>query len=511
VRVGLEIINQSASEAASVRYIVRDPSGAPVPLQPVSEEQSIAPGATDTLNPTFEDVSGQAGIWQANYELLDADGNVIQPETTGSLFTLSDPPVLLGGASPFAAASEPARSAPTQAITDTAAITPTVQVAATLDSAAYLPGDPVQVTLDISVDDPGAASELEVNVSLGAETQQQVITAQANQQVSFTLPADFSGNGLLFYGVYDAADAQGLYLNTRWIQQASAALVVTPDKPRYVPGETVQLSIESDSAGTVTLQGPGVRRTVDVPAGASTESFTLPEPLASGAYVVQAEGNGESILVRFDVQGPTVTIRTLQTPQPQIAAGSAVSITAQVESDTAIETYLVGTLVEPDGNPVRVLAEPRTLQAGTQTISASIPFSTTMSGMTRFDLQLVDINDPGVLYAQTTRSLSPGTPELTALRVETPQARVGQPVGLELDWYSQEERTLTVTFYANGSEVSSQELTVSEGFSTAQVTLALPEGGATDLVALATVDGLQTRANASLLIDHALYLPFIVQ
>jgi hypothetical protein len=158
-----------------------------------------------------------------------------------------------------------------------------------------------------------------------------------------------------------------------------------------------------------------------------------------------------------------------------------------------------------------VLAEPRTLQAGTQTISASIPFSTTMSGMTRFDLQLVDINDPGVLYAQTTRSLSPGTPELTALRVETPQARVGQPVGLELDWYSQEERTLTVTFYANGSEVSSQELTVSEGFSTAQVTLALPEGGATDLVALATVDGLQTRANASLLIDHALYLPFIVQ
>jgi hypothetical protein len=134
-----------------------------------------------------------------------------------------------------------------------------------------------------------------------------------------------------------------------------------------------------------------------------------------------------------------------------------------------------------------------------------------MSGMTRFDLQLVDINDPGVLYAQTTRSLSPGTPELMALRVETPRARVGQPVGLELDWYSQEERTLTVTFYANGSEVASQELTVSEGFSTVPVTLALPDGGATDLVALATVDGLQTRASASLLIDNALYLPFITR
>jgi hypothetical protein len=302
-----------------------------------------------------------------------------------------------------------------------------------------------------------------------------------------------------------------LYLNTRWVQQASDDLIVTTDRPRYAPGDTVQLTIESDSAGTVILQGPGLNRSVQVQAGTNSESFTLPEPMASGGYAVQAEGSGESLRIPFDVQGPVVTIRTLNTPQPQIEAGSTLSITAQVESDTAVETYLVGTLVEPSGNPVRVLEQQQTLVEGTQTISASIPFSTTMSGMSRFDLQIVDVNDTGVTYAQTTRSLNTGTPELIALRVSTPRARTNQPVSVELDWYSPQEDELTVpvTFFANGSEIDSQEVTIAQGFTTVPVTLAIPTGGGVDLIAQAAVGSLQTRASATLMMEQTTYVPLV--
>jgi hypothetical protein len=503
IAVSLQVVNRSAEIADSVGYVVRDPNGIRVVFPLTQTQQTLAPGASTTLNPTFDTVNGSLGIWQVNYELYNADGQMIQPETTGALFTLSDPPVLK--APTTASASSAPRSTSVITLSD---------VALTLDRRSYRPDDTVQATLNISVADLGAGGALRTVVSLGAMTKERVITAQVTQTLAFTLPADFSTNGLLFYGVYGESSGQGLYLNTRWVQQAGEYITMTTDQPQYAPGDTVTLTLDSQISDTLRFRGIGLNREITIQAGTWITHFKLPDPLKRGAYRIRAVGQ-EVVETRFDVHGPMVRVRALRTPQPLSTVRALLTLAAEIESDATLDVYMLGTFVEPDGDNVRVLEERRTLQAGSQVISWHVPFSVTMSGLSRFELQVFDANDPTVRYVQASRYFETPTPQLLALRVPEIKVALNRPFDLDLDWFSPISRTVTVTLLLSDTALYTHMVPVMAGFDTTRVQVpGITAKGAFDMIALAEVDGLDTAASARVIVEQGpfyVYLPLILR
>ena len=220
------------------------------------------------------------------------------------------------------------------------------EVAFNLDQVAYQPGETVTATLTISLTDPGAVSGLKVVVSLGETTQEQIVPAVANQQVVFNLPADFSNNGLFFYGVYEAAAGQGLHLDTRWVQPAGTDVTIVPASPSYTPGQTVTLDISGNFTRTIFVEGADFARSIDV-SSTITVAFDLPAVLSSGPVLVQYEDSGFMRTARFDVIGPRLTVKGMATNQSLIPASGIADVYAEIESNQALDVLIAGHIVDP--------------------------------------------------------------------------------------------------------------------------------------------------------------------
>lgn len=178
--------------------------------------------------------------------------------------------------------------------------------------------------------------------------------------------------------------------------------------------------------------------------------------------------------------------------------------------------YLLGDLVEPEGDSRRVLAieQSYTLQKGVQTVTLTVPFSVATTGLARLDLSIVDASDPSVEYQRAARQITTDAPELMALRTQAATLRTDQAVTLQLDWYSPKEDTVDVTLELDGAPVTSATVTLTPGFTS--TTLDLPsslEAGATIARASATVDGLTTRASTALVVEFrsTVYLPLVLR
>jgi len=297
VELSVEVENVTFQDSSKIQWVVRDPNGLEVESGLAVQDLALVAGQSsqEIVNFTPGDIT--LGIWSLNYQLLDNAEEVVQGETQGGYFIVKDPPA-------FDLASEqtPAAVPYTPGATD-------IEVSLNLDQAAYQPGENVSVTLAISLTDPGAVSGLKAAVSLGDTSQEQLLPALANQQVTFNLPADFDGNGLLFYGVYESDAGQGLYLNTQWVQPAGDNITIVPAAPNYAPGETVILNISGDYTRTIFVDAADFARTLEVSATA-TVTFELPTVLSSGPVKVQYFDSGFQRTARFDSKTWTPTSRS---------------------------------------------------------------------------------------------------------------------------------------------------------------------------------------------------------
>ncbi|MEX1019632.1 MAG: PQQ-binding-like beta-propeller repeat protein [Litorilinea sp.] len=506
VQVPVTVINHSPTPVSQVRFVVRDPNEQEIArLDPVG--LNLQAGSEQLATPTVNAPAGPLGIWRVNYELLDDDGEIIQEETIGSRFTVSDPPAFDAA---FAQnTNQP--DVPAEAAFATQE-PPEAHATATLDQAAYGPGETVQLTLDINIPDTTGLDQLRVATSLGETTEVQMVAAQENQQVVFNLPADFSGNGLLYFGIYNDINAQGLVLDTVWVPARGQFVTVTPDRFAYEPGDTVTLTLDSDSARTVFLQGPGIEREVEAPPGTSTQTFDLPTSMARGPFTLRYSDGPNLGIVQLDVKGPALRILGIETNdttiEASIAAATMIPTQVEIESDRAIDVFVVGTVGDGNGGMTQMLVEEVSLTEGVQVVPLSVPLQLQTGGMFQLRVTVVDRANPNIEYVQATRNLATNTPELMAVRADNITTAAGGETRLLLDWYSPAARTVEVTVYGEDGELLTESVAVAQGFNTTELALTLP-GGSYDLIVAGEVDGLRTTAEAVVVVDalQRLYLP----
>lgn len=504
VTVNVEVANVIYEDTVKIQWLVRKPNGIEVDSGLALQDLSLSPGQSVPQTVNFTPGDTTLGFWTLNYRLLDAGDQVLQGETLGGYFIVSDPPA------PGPARDNSSFMAPfTPGATDT-------DVTLMLDKEAYAPGDSISATLDITLSDPGSVSDLKVIVSLGETTLEQIVTAQANQQVDFGLPADFSGNGLMFYGVYEAATGQGLYLNTQWVQKKGNTVTIVPAAPNYAPGDTVTLKLTGAYAGRLFVNGRDIARTIEV-SGQLTVTFDLPTILSSGPIKVHYEDSGFRRTARFDVIGPQVIVSEMKTDQPIIAPGAEAELIATIVTDQVMDVRVTGHIVDGDGFIFPAISLTETLKAGEQTLTMTLPISTTTSGSVRFEMTIADGKATAVTYVQAHRYLTIDAPVLQAMRAANGELTTADNQEVSLDWHAPSTRTVEVTLWLEGVQVASESVNLSSSFSTTK--MSLPDGlspGSYALYASADLgDGLTTSASVIVTVvessSQSVYLPIIIR
>ena len=485
---------------------MRDPDGVSVGSGLTIQDLPLSPGTSSIEQVNFTPGAGSLGIWSLNYRLLDRDEGVVQGDTIAGHFIVSDPPV-----------PDPAGNSPRAAV-PAAPGTTDADVTLTLDQAAYAPGESMAALLDITLSDPGAVSALKVVLSLGETTVEQIVAASANQTVLVYLPADFGGNGLLFYGVYDSDTGEGLYLNTRWVQRAGDLVTVVPGAPTYAPGDTVDLHIAGDYTRTLFIEGADFARSIAVSGGISA-TFDLPAVLSSGPVKVQYQDGGFQRMSRFDVIGPRVTVTDMKTNLPIIAPGGEADIIATIVTDQPLDVRVTGHVVDGDGFIFPVVDQLESLAAGGQPLTLTLPISTTTSGSVRFEMTIADATETSVEYVQAHRYLTIDAPVLQAVRAENGQLGTSDTPEVILDWHAPSSQPVDVTVWLDGVQVSNDSVVLPAGFSSTR--MSLPGGLAPGSYALyASADlggGLTTTAGSTLVVvesapgSHDVFLPMVVR
>jgi len=504
VQLNVDVTNVISETTTKVEWIVRDPNGLEIDSGLAIQDLALSPGQSSPQTANFTPGSGALGIWYLNYRLLDNAEEVLQGETQAGYFIVKDPPVL-----DLAQQDTPAVAPYSPGATDT-------DVSLTLDQAAYQPGETVTATLTITLSNPGAVSGLKVNVSMGGTTLEKIIPTVANQQVNFNLPADFDGNGLFFYGVYESAGGQGLHLNTQWIQPAGTDVTIVPASPTYTPGQTVTLNITGDYTRTIFVLAADFARSIDV-SGTITATFDLPEVLSSGPVQVQYGDGGFQRTARFDIIGPRVTVKGMNTDQPLIAPGGQADIYASIESDQALDVLVAGQIIDGDGFIFPTVYMTKTLIPGQQTLTMTMPISTTTSGSVRYQMEIFDATKTAVSYVQAHRFFTIDAPALQAVRAAGGPSVPSDKPEVSLDWYAPSAAALEVILWLDGTAIITETVNLPNGFTSTDLTIPGElDPGVYELYAAADLSGgVTTSVHGTLTVVEAgksiLYLPMVTR
>jgi hypothetical protein len=504
VELRVAVANVISEDTAKLEWVVRDPNGILVDSGLAIGNLTLSTGQTSQQTANFTPGDNTLGFWSLNYQLLASDDEVLQGETQAGYFIVKDPPNL--SLAPVTAS----------AVTSTPLATTDADVSLSLDQNAYSPADTVVATLDVSLSNPGAVSGLKVVVSLGETTLEQIVPSVANQQVEFSLPADFRGNGLLFYGVYESTDSEGLYLNTGWVQPAGTSVTIVPAAATYVPGETVTLDITGDYTRTLFVEAADFARTIVVTA-TNIVTIELPTVLSSGPVTVQYQDDGFGRTARFDVIGPRVTVSGMRTNQPLVAPGGQADIIATVESDRAMDVLVYGKIVDGDGFIFTTVYLTETLAAGKQTLTMTIPISTTTSGSVQFEMSISDAFKTAVTYVQAYRFFTIDAPALQAVRAAGGPSVPSDKPEVSLDWYAPSAAALEVILWLDGTAIITETVNLPNGFTSTGMTIPGElDPGVYELYAAADLSGgVTTSVHGTLTVVEAgksyLYLPMVTR
>jgi hypothetical protein len=504
VQVTVDVENVTFQDSSKLKWLVRDPNGNEVDSGLFIQDLALSPDQTSQQIVNFTPGDATLGIWSLNYRLLDGAEEVVQGETQAGYFIVKDPPVL-----PLVL--EPA--APAVPFTPRAT---DADVTLSLDQAAYQPGETVTATLAISLTDPGAVNGLKVNVSLGETSLEQMVPAVANQQVVFNLPADFSNNGLFFYGVYESTYGEGLYLNTRWVQPAGTGVTIVPASPTYTPGQTVILNITGNYTRTIFVESADFARSIDV-SSTITVAFGLPEVLSSGPVRVQYEDSGFLRTARFDVIGPRLTVKGMTTNQSLIPPGGVADVYANIESDQELDVLIAGHIVDGDGFLFPTVYLTTTLVPGQQTLTMTMPISTSTSGSVHYQMEILDATKTAVSYVQAHRFFTIDAPALQAVRAAGGPTVPDNKPEVSLDWYAPSAGSLDVTLWLDQQAVVTETVSLAAGFTTTDLTIpGTLTPGVYELYAESDLgNGVTTSAHGTLTVEaaglSAVYLPMIIR
>ncbi|MFZ5786945.1 MAG: PQQ-binding-like beta-propeller repeat protein [Acidobacteriota bacterium] len=371
-----------------------------------------------------------------------------------------------------------------------------VTVAASLDRHEAEVGDSVALTLDIS--GPGDPLPLVAVVTHGDHLERREIEVSVPTSQLFSVPIDALGLDLA-WGLYWPS-GRAIHLDQTPIRAGSGDLVLLPDKPEYLPGETAAVSasfvegaiLEAVGfASSVELEAPGTMTFAippDTPRGRHPIVWTLHRPGPDGPL------NG---VLDVPVRGPRVRITSVEVSPGQAQPGQPVEVTVRAISDTAMPASLRGWLVAPSGASAPLGQIPVQLEADTQHEAAFTVAATTAEPGTHALAVALDAPS-GERLANAAAPLDVGDGRVLGVRVRHRAYPVTdeRPVALvTVQGAGAAELALAV----DGAEVSRDGVALS-GVSTIQVPLPDLEAGWHDLDATMVAGGLPSSASTRFLV-----------
>jgi hypothetical protein len=394
VMVSVKVKNITANDATSVRILIYNPNRSTL-LSEQTVSVSIPAGRSAIIPVSYTTASiSTLGIYHIDYTLLDAQGNIIQPqaETDSGRFVVSNPP---------ATAYQPSK---------------TYQLWVTSPAEHVFQGTDVTFTIHIKNNTSGPLQGAKLGIGshearseggrwwIYHEAIEGInIPAGGQIEIPWTFRIDISQS--IFFGLFRGTDNPNTYLvreGLAWAEKGIrlikpfSNITIQTDKTIYAKGETVIINASfknnialgwqpnvkiavSDSKGTTVFED---LKTIALPAsgtGSVSTSFTLLQTSAIGTYAVKVEAwYGTTLISKAST--------SFQLPQSQISVlpnlPSAFSMGTNTIpftiSNTGKINISVGTLElslkAPDGSIVYAGSQPFSIAVG-ETKTLDIPIS----------------------------------------------------------------------------------------------------------------------------------------
>lgn len=256
----------------------------------------------------------------------------------------------------------------------------TATVEASLDSPWYAPGAQVMATFDIAASGEGLGPGFELRVAYGDESSIfPVDLTSGAASVNAELIASAQAAKLAF-GLYDP-NGRGVFLDASYLRVSSALVRFHTNSDRYLPGETVLLTVEPAEPGT--LQASFFEEEVTREAtGPETISFTVPGDTPAGTSIISlqftsASGMRDALSVPVDVSGVRIRVFDQHFDRSAFDSGDSVAAQLTLLSSHATNATIEATLVDPLGEEVALPDRAVDLEADQRTI---VPLSYSLEG-----------------------------------------------------------------------------------------------------------------------------------
>ena len=314
VSVSVEVKNITTNDAVSIKLLIYNPNRSILLSEqtvnhPISAGQSVTIPITYTTTPT-----SALGIYHIDYTLLDAQGNIIQPqaETDSGRFVVSKPPQISAQA-------------------------PQIKFAVQSDSEDYVAGSTVNFTI-IAFNNSDIDRTVTAKVfdwySFPVRTQTLIVPARGSASFAYSKIArpDYNHYGHYYGRLWASFYEDNAYLGASskiyWVHSPSVKGTVQTDKSLYKKGETVTINISLKNNIRFSWE-PTVRTTVVEPlkfttvfedsktvtlppygTGSVVSTFALPPTLTMGTYVVQVSlSTWEYVYTRFEVVQSQISVQ----------------------------------------------------------------------------------------------------------------------------------------------------------------------------------------------------------
>ncbi len=226
-----------------------------------------------------------------------------------------------------------------------------VDVHASLDRKLYRAGGVARVALDIRSIGSLAEVPLGVRVNFNDFEEWRYVTLPAQGVLlEFDVPVTSFDGRLLYEVVLESG--RSIYINTLYVQEQHDRVWLSTDKPAYLPGETVAITVEAAEAASVEISGldGGFLRRIDLePHAPATCSLALPVDLFGGTQFLTYVFGGETQIYRFNVASPRVEFVDLRLDKPRYRDADPFQADLLVRAEAGIDGWVDGFIEDPEG------------------------------------------------------------------------------------------------------------------------------------------------------------------
>jgi len=371
---------------------------------------------------------------------------------------------------------------------------------ASWDKLVYVPGE--SATLRITVTNQAAepTPPLYAQLACSRQTITQPLTLAGGETsvLDLSVVAGAGTDELASYGVYEAGEQRGVYLNTTYLRKGYPDVTLVLDRQVYSPGQTVYATVLANVTGTLSIVAPGLSTTLTLDGGNTSFQFTLPANLLRGTRTVDyALNGGLPRSTPFDVDATWVRILGARLLDMPYKPGDTVLAALTVSSTAPLPVAVRAWLLYPNGTR----SEPTVHVASLQNVlnnhvTITLPLSTTQAGPHSLAYWLTDPTDPDRVYASGLENLDIGSAILLSLRTDrTEYLHTTEPVTAVATLLAFSEAPAQVEWRLDNVFVTSQAVSLITG--TRALTLPVPgplAPGQHTLQARLTADGLSSAA-----------------